>query len=207
MVMSTFIVLFVVIEPVGMVPLFTGLTRGQPATVQRRMALKGTLIAALILVLFLFLGERLLHYLNVSVAAFSIAGGLLLFLLAVEMVFARQSGLRSTTPTEAIEARQKIDISVFPLAIPLIAGPGAMTSLLLLSNRYAATPNALWIVVAVLLMVLAILLVLLLFAPLIGRLLGETGSNVISRVLGIVLAALAVQFVLDGLRSGLSFAA
>jgi len=202
-----FIVLFVVIEPVGLVPLFSSLTRDLDPAAQRRTAVKGTLISAVILVGFIFAGDTLLNYLNVSVHSFSIAGGILLFLLAIEMVFARQSGLRSTTPSENVEARDKLDVSVFPLAIPLIAGPGALTSLLLLSSRYDHVPHIVWLVVLVLLVVLLILLILLLSTPVVSRLLGETGSNVISRVLGIVLAALAVQFVLDGISGGLGFQA
>ena len=199
LIVTAFTTLLVVIDPVGVAPIFMGLTLRADARSRRLMALRGVLVAAVILFVFAIIGHRLLTVLGVGLPAFRIAGGALLFLLAVDMLLARPSGLRSTTGEEDEEARHVEDISVFPLAIPLLAGPGAMTSIVLLMGR---TGNDPWLV-ATLLGVLAVVLMLslaaLLFAGALSRVLGRTGANVISRVLGIVLAALAVQFMLDGL--------
>ncbi|MEL6215290.1 MAG: MarC family protein, partial [Pseudomonadota bacterium] len=127
-----FVVLFVVIEPITLVPLFGALTRGGEPTYRRKMAIKSIVLSTIIFWVFALAGQSLLETLGINVASFKIAGGLLLFLIAVDMVFARQSGLRSTTVREQDEARYREDISVFPLAFPLIAGPGALATLLLL---------------------------------------------------------------------------
>jgi multiple antibiotic resistance protein len=197
---NTFIILFVVIDPVGLAPLFAALSHGEPPAWRRRMALRGVLLAAAILFAFLLGGTPLLAALGIGLPAFRIAGGALLFLLAIDMVFALHSGLRSTTAREQAEAEHRKDIAVFPLAIPLIAGPGAITTVLLLSAQ-ARSAAALAALAAVLAAVLALALVSLLAAARLVRLLGETGANVVTRTLGVVLAALAVQFVLDGLRA------
>jgi multiple antibiotic resistance protein len=197
--LSTFVVLFVVVDPIGLAPIFAGLTRGMDHARQRRQAVRGTLLAGFILFAFFFSGDTLLRLLGVSLPAFRIAGGILLFLLAIDMIFARRSGLRSTTVREQAEAAARHDVSVFPLAFPLIAGPGALTTVLLMANAGTSAPQLIGML-ALLLVVLAITLASLLSAPLIMRLLGETGANVISRLLGLVLAALAVQFVIDGIR-------
>lgn len=197
--LSAFIAFFVTIEPAGVGPVFVALTQGTSARHKRRMAVKGTLIAAGILFVFAFVGQLLLQSLGIGFAAFRIAGGILLLLLAIDMVFARPSGLRSTTPGEDAEAQAAADISVFPLAIPLLAGPGALTSVLLLMDRAnGAAEHAL--VLGILSVVLAITLAVLLFAGAVTRFLGVTGVNVINRVLGILLAALACQFLIDGAR-------
>lgn len=200
---STFVVLFVVIDPVGLAPVFIGLAHGGSESYQRNMALRGTVIAAVVLFVFVVSGNAMLRILGITIPAFQIAGGILFFLLAVDMLFARQTGLRSTTIKEQKEAEHKNDISVFPLAIPLIAGPGAMTSVLLMVGREQGNnPNLVLLVVGVLAVVLLMVYLSLLFASRIMKLLGETGANVVSRLLGIVLAALAVQFVLDGVKAG-----
>ncbi len=199
---NTFVLLIVVIDPVGLVPMFAAITRGESERARRRMALRGTAIAAIILVTFIFAGDGILRALGVSVPAFQIAGGVLLFLLAVDMVFARHSGFRSTTEREQQEAASRKDISVFPLAFPLIAGPGALTTVLLMVNDQGDNPVFLLAGFAVLIAVLALTLVALLAAGRIMRLIGETGANVVSRVLGVILAALAVQYVLDGVQAG-----
>lgn len=198
--LNTFVVLFVVIDPIGMAPVFVGLTRGEPAARRRRAALHGTALAAVILLVFFFVGDGLLQALGIGVPAFRIAGGLFLFLLAVDMVFARQSGLRSTTPGELREAEHREDITVFPLAFPLVAGPGALTTVLLMASQETGWATT-GIVLGVMGLVLALLLVSLLSAERMMTLLGETGANVISRLLGLVLAALAVQYVVDGVRA------
>ena len=195
---KTFIVFFVVIEPVSLVPMFGALTRGGEQGYRRRMAFKSIGISALIFIGFGLVGDYLLQTLGVSVDAFKIAGGLLLFMLAVDMVFARQSGLRSTTVREQDEARYREDISVFPMAFPLIAGPGALATLLLVVVDARGDLMQMGLVLGVILAVLLLTLILLLATNWVMRVLGQTGANVISRLLGVVLAALAVQYVVDG---------
>lgn len=197
---SAFITLFVVIDPIGLAPIFFGLTPGASEAHRRRMAIKGTAIAAIVLVFFVWLGSQILQVLGITLAAFQIAGGALLFLLAIDMLFVRHSGIRSTTSEEQQEAERSSDIAVFPLAIPLIAGPGAFTSLLLMLSD-AREPLAVAGIIAVLAAVLLITLASLLAAGRIMRALGETGANVFTRLLGVLLASLAVQFILDGVRA------
>lgn len=199
---STFVTLFVVIDPIGIAAIFTALARMSDATFQRKMAIRGTAIASTIIFTFFFVGDKLLTMLGVGIPAFRIAGGILLFLLAIDMVFARQTGLRSTTVKEQEEAEHKNDISVFPLAFPLIAGPGALTTVLLISTSTEGPIMFVWMG-AIIALVLLLTLLSLLFASKITRLLGETGANVVSRLLGLILAALAVQYVIDGIKTGL----
>lgn len=200
---DTFVILFVVVDPIGLAPMFAAITQGGTPIYQRRMALRGTLIAAIILLAFALGGAALLRLLGIGMPAFQIAGGILLFLVALDMVFVRHSGIRSTTEREQREAELKADVSVFPLAFPLIAGPGALTTVLLMAGKHAQHLNGTVIVLVVVLVVLLLALVALLQAGRIMRLMGETGANVITRVLGVVLTALAVQYVLDGLRAGM----
>ena len=196
-----FISLLVVIDPIGMAPIFLALTRGGSAGYRRRMALKGVALATAILLFFVFTGDTLLRFLGISLPAFKITGGVLLFLLAIDMVFARQSGLRSTTVREQEEAQYKDDISVFPLAFPLLAGPGALTTILLTTGGARHDPLLFAGILAVLLGILLMTLLCLLLAPWLVKLLGETGTNVIDRLLGLILAALAMQFMVEGIRS------
>lgn len=198
---KTFIVFFVVVEPISLVPMFGALTRGAEPRFRQRMAVKGVILSAVISYGFLAIGNWLLNTLGVSLDSFKIAGGLLLFLLSVDMVFARQSGLRSTTIREQDEARYREDISVFPLAFPLITGPGALATLLLLVGEARREP---WMFVALLVivaLVLGITLLLLLAVRPVERVLGVTGANVVSRLAGVVLVALSVQYVIDGIRA------
>ena len=199
---DTFIILFVVVDPIGLAPMFAALTRDDtPAAAPAE--LRGVLIAGGILVTFVIVGDALLRALGIGVPAFQIAGGVLLFLLAVDMLFARHSGLRSTTEREQREAEHRKDISVFPLAIPLIAGPGALTTVLLMVGEQGDNPAVIGATLVVVMLVLAMALGSLLLSGRLLRLIGETGANVISRVLGVVLAALAAQYILDGLQAGL----
>lgn len=195
---KTFIIFFVVIEPVSLVPMFGAMTRGGEPGYRTRMAWKSVAISAGIFIVFALAGDWLLRILGISVSAFKIAGGILLFLLAIDMVLARESGLRSTTVREQEEARYRDDISVFPMAFPLITGPGALATLLLLT---AETTD--WVgfslVLGMGLLALAVTLVFLLLTPSLMRLMGVTGGMVVSRLLGVVLAALAAQYVIDGL--------
>lgn len=195
---KTFIVFFVVIEPVSLVPIFGALTRGGEPGYRTRMAWKSVAISAGIFIVFALLGDWLLRLLGISVAAFKIAGGLLLFLLAVDMVLARESGLRSTTVREQEEAKYREDISVFPMAFPLITGPGALATLLLLT---ADTGDALEfaLVLGMGLLALTVTLGFLLSTRPLMRVMGVTGGSVVSRLLGVVLSALAVQYVVNGI--------
>jgi len=197
---NTFIVLLIVIDPLGNAPIFMALTHNVTAAYRRQMAIRGIALATAILLVFLLIGNTLLKALGIGISAFRIAGGILLFLLAIDMVFARQSGLRSTTVREQQEAELKHDVSVFPLAFPLIAGPGALTTVLLMTSPQPA-PWMFFGMLVALLMVLGLALLSLLFADRIMRLLGETGANVITRLLGLMLATLATQYVLDGVQN------
>lgn len=194
----------VIVDPVGTAPLFVSLTEGRSDEERQRTARTGVLVAAAILFVFALAGKELLAALGVSLAAFRIAGGALLFLVAIDMVFARQSGLRSTTSSEDAEAQQRDDVSVFPLGIPLIAGPGAIASVMLLMGEAAGSLVAKAVVLAVLAVVLIVTYACLRTSAGLVRLLGITGTNVVSRVLGIVLAALAAQFIIDGVRAAAS---
>lgn len=198
---NMFVVLLVVVDPVGVTPVFGSLTRGGGELHRRRMALKGTALAAAILLVFACIGDWLLTTLGIGLPAFRIAGGILLFLIAIDMVFARQSGGRSATGREQEEARQKEDISVFPLAFPLIAGPGALTTILLMVGEGRGHPLYFTAMIGVLLVVLLLTLICLLAAGRLMQILGETGANVMDRLFGVILAALAVQFVVDGVRA------
>ncbi len=196
--LNAFVTLIVVVDPVSLVPIFGALTQKETDAERRRIAFRGVAIAAAILVIFTFIGNPLLSVLGISLSAFRVAGGVLLFLLAIDMVLVRDSGLRSTTVREQAEAAQRQDISVFPLAIPLIGGPGAITTMLLLNGR----STDIWVTLAllgVLMLVLGLALLSLLLTGRLMKLIGVTGSGVVSRVLGVLLAALAVQFIVDGL--------
>jgi multiple antibiotic resistance protein len=196
------VALLVIIDPVGSAAIFAALMRGAPEPYRRRMAWRGTVVAGMLILAFAFIGAPLLDALGITLPAFRVAGGVLLFLLAVDMVFARPSGIRYPTAREEEEAEHRADISVFPLAFPLLAGPGALTSIVLLMARARSPLEAVGVIVA-LLVVMAATLALLLSASPVVRLLGVTGTNVVGRVLGIILAALAAQYVLDGIAQGL----
>ena len=198
---KTFIVFLVVVEPISLVPMFGALTRGADPRFRRRMAVKGVVLSVVISYGFLAIGNWLLNTLGVSLESFKIGGGLLLFLLSVDMVFARQSGLRSTTIREQDEARYREDISVFPLAFPLITGPGALATLLLLLGETRGHPEMLVALIIIVALVLAITLALLLAVQPVERVLGVTGANVVSRLAGVVLVALSVQYVVDGIKA------
>ncbi len=199
---NAFVALLVVVDPLGLAPIFAALTKGYPEKRKREAAIRGTVLGSAILFLFALAGDALLKALGIGIPAFRIAGGILLFLVALDMIFARPTGLRSRSISEQEEEAYEQDISVFPLAIPLLAGPGAITTVLLYTGDRRTVE--LGVFMAVLLAVLLLTLGSLLLAPRIMRLFGETGSNVFSRVLGVLLAALAVQFVLDGIHGSLA---
>jgi multiple antibiotic resistance protein len=194
-----FVVFFVVVDPISLIPLFAGLTQGASAGYKKKMAGKSTLIALVISVLFALAGARFLEIMGISLNSFRIAGGTLLFLIALDMVFARPSGTRTTTP-EQEEARMREDISVFPLAFPFIAGPGALATILLTAGEVGAKPLLIAGFLCVVALVLIICWVLMRATSRLMQVLGVTGANVTSRLSGVILAALAVQFIIDGLR-------
>ena len=193
---TAFATLFVVIDPIGLAPLFIALTQGADARHRRAVGLRACAVAAAVLTAFAFAGEALLGFIGIGMPAFRIAGGILLFLTALDMLFERRSKRRK----DQTEEEPFPDPSVFPIAIPLIAGPGAIATIILLVGQ---TEDALGAaaVLGVMLAVLGIVLVFFLLAGVIERGLGKTGIVVVTRLLGMLLAALSVQFVLDGLRA------
>lgn len=199
-----FTTFFATVGPIDLAALYPAITPRATDARRRAMAVKGTLIAAAILLVMVVFGNEALRWLGITLPALRIAGGILLLLMAIDMVFARPSGATSTTADETAEAELKADVSVFPLATPLIAGPGAMGAAILLASESAGDLVRELIVIAALLAVLAITLGLLLTAVRVQRFLGVTGLHVITRVVGVLLAALATQFILDGIgASGL----
>jgi multiple antibiotic resistance protein len=197
-----FVTFLVVVEPIGVIPIFIAMTEDVGEAARRRMARKGVFIAGIIFLLFALGGGAFLRTLNISLDAFRIFGGLLLFLIALEMVFARPFGSRISSSEEA-EGMRRSDISVFPLAFPFIAGPGSLATILLAFGPAAQQPllfGGLLVCVAVALV--CTLLTLYLASPLM-KLMGVTGANVVNRLFGVVLGALAVQYVIDGVRGGL----
>ncbi|MGA0071802.1 MAG: MarC family protein [Steroidobacteraceae bacterium] len=194
-----FVLLFVVVEPITLAPVFASLTQGADDAYRRRMSFKAILISLIVLVVCAVAGGRFIQLMGISIDAFRIAGGAMLFLISLEMVFARESGTK-TTQEEKAEVQQRADISVFPLAFPFIAGPGALATVLLTfsttGDNWQLTLGLLGVIAGV----LAITLVVLLLTPFINRVMGVTGAHVVSRLTGVVLAALAVQFILNGLR-------
>lgn len=191
---TVFVTLFVVIDPIGLAPFFVALTGGMSAAQRRAIGLRACLVAALLLTVFGLAGESILSAIGISMPAFQIAGGLLLFLTALDMLFDRRSERR------AGHAGEVADPSVFPLAMPLIAGPGAMASMILLVGETDWHWEGVLAVHLVMLAVIALAFLLFLLGVPIERVLGRTGTMVVSRLLGMLLAALSVQFVLNGLR-------
>ena len=201
--LSAFAVLFVLIDPPGCAPVFATLTKGTSKSHQRDMALRSVVVAAGILVGFTFAGEWLFAKLGISLDALRIAGGIMLFIIGLNMVFEKRQDRREERASEALqEAADPEDISVFPMGIPMIAGPGTMASLLILTSE-TDTWGGMVTILAALGVVLVITLLSFLAAPALMRLMGENFTNVLTRVLGVLLATLAAQFVLDGLAGGL----
>lgn len=192
---TAFFTLFVVIDPVGLAPLFVALTQGMTGKERRRIAFRAAVISIGVLTAFGLFGEAVLGFVGISMPAFRIAGGLLLFLTAMDMLFERRTKRRED---QTEEDRQ--DPSVFPLATPLIAGPGAIATMILLTGS-AGGAGDLFAMHLVMIFVVLCALALFLAAGLLERLLGKTGINVVTRLLGMLLAALSVQFVLDGLSA------
>lgn len=202
--MNTFLVafatLFATVGVADIAFIFAALTKDNTAAERRTFATRGVLIALAILMFFAVLGNAILDLFGITIPALRTAGGILLLLIAIDMVFARHSGGTGTTDEEEREARRAQDISVFPLAMPLLAGPGAISAVILLTTG-AQSDLEFWMVLAALVTILALAWLTLLIAIPIQRLLGLTGLSVVSRVVGILLAALAVQFVFDGIKA------
>ena len=200
---SALVTLGVVVDPVGLVPAFVAITVGLPPKSRRDVALRACLIAAAILAGSALVGDWLLRTLSITLPAFRIAGGLLLFSIASEMVFGVRTVRQSRQAEEAIEEHVR-NIAAFPIAIPLMAGPGAITAMVLLSGRAGGDPLRLGILLGVIIAVMALCWVAFTLATRIAKMLGTTANVVASRLLGVLLAALAVQFVIDGVRAALA---
>lgn len=195
---------FATIGPVDVAAMFAVLTPGAGSRARRTLATRGVLVATGVLLVFAVAGKPLLSVLGISLPALRVSGGILLLLIGIDMVFARESGGVSTTAEEQAEAAGRDDISVFPLAMPLIAGPGTMGAVILLMANTEGDLLAQGLILAALLGVLLVTWLLLLAAGVIHRVIGVTGLNVVSRAFGVLLCALAMQFVFDGIAgSGL----
>lgn len=192
---TAFTTLFVVIDPPGQAPIFMALTQGMDPAKRRGVAIRACLTAAVILAMFTAFGESVLGFVGISMPAFRVAGGVLLFLTAIEMLFERRTKRRESNAEE----EENTDPSVFPLAIPFIAGPGSIATIILLAGQAPGLQGTA-IVIGVMFSVVAVVLALYLSSGVLARLLGKTGLNVMTRLLGMLLAALSVQFILSGLR-------
>jgi len=198
-----FVVFLVVVDPLSLIPVFAGLTGNASRGYQRKMACKSSLIALAICVAFALVGAKFLEVMGISLNAFRIAGGTLLFLIALEMVFGRPSGTRAATapPIEGqAHAHAREDVSVFPLAFPFIAGPGSLAIILLSAGEASGKPLMFLGLLAVMSCVIAVCWIAMMATPRLMTVFGATGANVANRLSGVVLAALAVQFIVDGIR-------
>lgn len=196
---SAFVTLFVVIDPPGCAPIYASLTTGANAAQRRAMAIRATLIAGGILIFFAMFGEALLSFLHIDLDSFRIAGGIMLFIIAIDMVFEKRTERREQR-AEKVAASDVEDVSVFPMAMPMLAGPGSIASVMLLVAQNTGLDRA-FVIFAALLLVLLITLAALLAAGPLMRVIGNKGEAVITRLLGVLLAALAAQFVIDGLKA------
>lgn len=198
--LSAFVTLFVVIDPPGCAPIYAGLTNGATAAQARIMAIRASFIAAIILIIFALFGEQLLGALHIELNSFRIAGGIMLFVIALDMVFEKRTQRREER-AEKIRATPEVeDVSVFPMAMPMIAGPGSIATIMLLMARAQGTSETLVILGALLSVILLTMVALIAAGPLM-RLLGSRVEAVITRLLGVLLAALASQYVIDGLKA------
>ena len=199
---SALVTFLVIIDPPGCAPIFASLTRGATAAQRRSMAIRSSVIAWAILMFFALLGKPMLHALGISLASFRIAGGIMLFFIALDMVFERRTERREKRAEEIQRTPEVEDISVFPMAIPMIAGPGSIASIMLLTARADGIVQDAIVLTALTLVLLLTLIALLMAGPLM-RLIGAKLEAMITRILGVILAALAAQFVLDGLERSL----
>ena len=200
--LSAFVTLFVVIDPPGCAPIYAGLTKGASAAQTRSMAVRASLIALAILLGFAAFGEELLDALHIELDSFRIAGGLMLFWIAFEMVFEKRTQRREER-AEKVVASEVEDVSVFPMAMPMLAGPGAIAAIMLLMNEATGIEQSLVVLGALVAVLLLTMLALIAAGPLM-RLFGDRVEAVVTRLLGVLLAALALQYVIDGLRGAFS---
>jgi MarC family membrane protein len=196
---SALVTFLVIIDPPGCAPIFASLTRGTTAAHRRSMAVRSSVIAWAILMFFALLGKPMLHALGISLASFRIAGGVMLFMIALDMVFERRTQRREVRAQSIEGTPQADDISVFPMAIPMISGPGSIASAMLWVSRADDLAQIATVLAAITVVILVTLVCLLAAGPLM-RLIGERIEAMITRVLGVILAALAAQFVVDGLK-------
>jgi len=196
---SALVTFLVIIDPPGCAPIFASLTRGASSADRRAMAVRSSLIAWVILMFFALLERPMLHALGISLASFRLAGGIMLFFIAMDMVFERRTERRSKRAEEIERTPEGEDISVFPMAMPMIAGPGSIASAMLWVSR-AEEPVYVVIVLAAITTVMLLTLITLLAAGPLMRLIGDKVESAITRILGVILAALAAQFVIDGLK-------
>jgi multiple antibiotic resistance protein len=199
---SSLITFFVVIDPPGCAPIYAGLSAGATPAHRRSMAVRAVFVASIILFAFAAFGETLLRALGISLASFRIAGGIMLFLIALEMVFEKRTERREDRAAKIAATPEVEDVSIFPMAMPMIAGPGSIASVMLMMSRNHGVENVV-VVLAALLTILLLTLAALIAAGPIMRVLGAKIEAVITRILGVLLAALAVQFVIDGVRISL----
>jgi multiple antibiotic resistance protein len=200
---TSFATLFVIIDPIGLLPIFIALTPGMSAAQRRSIAVRAALVAFGVLALFAFFGEAVLGFIGISMPAFRIAGGALLFLTALDMLFERRTKRREDQAQEGQQSDEydsSSDPSVFPLAIPLIAGPGSIATVILLSGQTPGIQGT-FVVLGVALAVIVSAILLFFAGNLLERALGKVGITVVTRLLGMLLAALAIQFILDGLKA------
>ncbi|RKQ69141.1 multiple antibiotic resistance protein [Litorimonas taeanensis] len=201
--LSAFATLFVIVDPPGCAPIFATLTQGTSKTHQRKMAFKSVAVASVILIGFAYVGEWLFSKLGISLDALRIAGGIMLFIIGLNMVFEKRTEKREDRAEDLLEEiEDPEDISVFPMGIPMIAGPGTMASLLILMSRSSNGWEEASIIAALVLVLVITLISFLIAAPLM-KLMGKTLTNVLTRVLGVLLATLAAQFIIDGIKGAL----
>lgn len=198
--LSAFVTLFVVIDPPGCAPIYAGLTKGASAAQARSMALRASVIATIILLVFALFGQQLLGALHIQLDSFRIAGGLMLFFIAFDMVFEKRTQRREERAEKIAATPEVEDVSVFPMAMPMLAGPGAIAAVMLLMNEAGGEPAKMAEVLGAMLLVMLITAAALVAAGPLIRVLGDKVEAVITRLLGVLLAALAAQYVIDGLK-------
>jgi multiple antibiotic resistance protein len=196
---AAFIGLFVIVDPIGIAPVFAGLTQGATDSHKHKMAIKGTLVGTVILVFFALVGKPFLNALGISMDGLRVAGGIMLFIIALEMVFEKRTERKQESAEKLDEYFE--DISVFPVALPLLAGPGAIATIMLTMSNYEEDFMAQVAILGALALVMLITLIVFFMASKVMDWLGPTVNAVLTRILGVILAALACQFILDGFRN------
>ncbi|MBO6815482.1 MAG: MarC family protein [Rhizobiaceae bacterium] len=200
LIISAFVTLFVTIDPIGLAPIFLGLTDGMTSSERRSVSIRAVIISLCLMTLFLFAGRTILDTLGITIQAFRVAGGLLLFFIAFEMVFGDRQKRKQESTEQALTKDQIANLAVFPLSLPLIAGPGAISAIILLSSSGGGSWEWRIMLFVVMLAVLVLVLFAFIAAEYIDKYMGETGRMILTRLLGVLLAALSVQFVVDGLK-------